>query len=73
MKKILVLVMSCRLPYYRDREREIADTFANPILKGEFPEMDLWFFNSGTKNCHAVTNKPLHKAKSDTYPAKNNQ
>ena len=52
MKKILILVMSCRLPYYRDREREIADTFANPILKGEFPEMDLWFFNSGTKNCH---------------------
>ena len=42
--------MSCRLPYYRDREREIADTFANPILKGEFPEMDLWFFISGTKN-----------------------
>lgn len=51
-KKILILVMSCTLPYYRKKEKSIRETWAKPILEGKEPNVDLWFFNSGTKDCH---------------------
>lgn len=50
-KKILILVMTCNLDYYRPKERVIRETWAKSILEGKVSNVDLWFFSGGDENC----------------------
>lgn len=46
-EKILVLVMSCNLPQYKQKEEDIKKTWAKDILDKKYDNIDLWFFTAG--------------------------
>ena len=56
--KILVLVMSCNLPEYKQKEEDIRNTWAKGILEKKYHNIDLWFFTSGE---HDMIDVSKHK------------
>jgi len=48
--RILILVMLCNLPQYKEREEDIRETWAKEALDGKWPNIEVWFFTSGEEN-----------------------
>lgn len=63
--KILVLVMSCNLPQYKEREEDIRATWAKDILDKKYENIDLWFFTSGEHDMIDVSNHKIYTKCSD--------
>lgn len=59
-EKILVLVMSCNLPQYKQREEDIRNTWGKDILEKKHENIDLWFFTSGEHDMIDMYNHKLY-------------
>ena len=44
MKKLLIVCMSCQDDFFVEQEKVIKDTWAGPIIKGEYPGVDFLIY-----------------------------
>ena len=55
--KCLILCMGCNDPYYLKQWDNIKQTWAKPILNGEYPDLDILMYTSSGTNEYALDNK----------------
>jgi hypothetical protein len=63
--KILVLVMSCNLPQYKEKEEDIRQTWGKDILEKKYDNIDLWFFTAGEHDMIDVEKHKIYTKCSD--------
>jgi len=63
--RILILVMLCNLPQYKEREEDIRETWAKETLEGKYSNIEVWFFTSGEENKIDVENHKIYVRAND--------
>lgn len=58
-KRVLILVMSCNRPNYRQKERVIRETYGKDVIDGLYDNIDLWFFSSGEHDALDFDNRRI--------------
>lgn len=55
MRKILILVMSCNIPFFTEEERIVREeSYGKSVLSGEYPDIDFWSYTASTDDKYHV-------------------
>ena len=69
MKSLLILVMSCQDEFFMNEEELVKETWAKPIIDGEYKNIDFIIYRGGyEKNSYSNKNKLLKLHIEDTMP-----
>ena len=61
MKKILILVMSCNVEFFKQQVEKIKQTWAKPILDGKYSNIDFMSYDGwGAQHYYDKDNKCIH-------------
>jgi len=68
-RKVVILSMTCNNPQYADMEKAILDTWAGPVIRGEVPNTEFWFYTAATDRLPAGVYPEEHKIRVDAGDA----
>lgn len=65
--KILILLMSCNNWFFKKEEEVVKNTWLKPVIDGQYPEVDWYFYTTGERNLIDKQNHVIYVNSNDNW------